>query len=83
MQGLRTAGVRVQRVLLIVDQFSGSEGGIKAQLFDVISLNFFNVGGRAYTLSEVHDLLAKARFTTVADRRFPPSVPGGLIQASR
>ena len=70
-------------VLLIVDQFSGSEGGIKAQLFDVISLNFFNVGGRAYTLSEVHDLLAKARFTTVADRRFPPSVPGGLIQASR
>lgn len=68
-------------VLLVVDQFTGSSAGIKAPLFDVISLNFFNVGGRAYAVTDVLDLLKQAGFGDARNKRFPISVPGGLIQA--
>jgi len=66
--------------LLVMDQFTGL-GRRRDHIFAVISLNFFNVGGKAYDVSEMNAMLREAGFDKVQSKPFSLRTPGALIQA--
>lgn len=67
--------------LLCVDQFVGISGR-RDRLFGLISLNFFNVGGKSYDIVEMRELLAKAGLDQVEVRPLGLRTPASLIQAT-
>lgn len=66
--------------LLAVDQFTGISG-LRDNLFALISLNFFNVGGKSYDVSDMRSLLAEAGFKRVELKPLGLRTPAALIQA--
>lgn len=66
--------------LLCVDQFVGISGR-RDELFALISLNFFNVGGKSYPADEMRELLSQAGFGRVEVKPLGLRTPASLIQA--
>jgi len=66
--------------LLCVDQFVGISGQ-RDRVFAVVSLNFFNVGGKSYEAPQMKELLAQAGFPRVEIKPLGLRTPASLIQA--
>lgn len=75
------AALRPGGKLLCVDQFVGISGR-RDRLFGLISLNFFNVGGKSYDIVEMRDLLGQAGLAGVEVRPLGMRTPASLIQAT-
>ncbi|WP_428309684.1 methyltransferase [Hydrocarboniphaga sp.] len=66
--------------LLCVDQFVGISGQ-RDKIFALVSLNFFNVGGKSYEAGQMRELLAEAGFGRVEVKPLGLRTPASLIQA--
>lgn len=66
--------------LLCVDQFVGISGQ-RDRIFALVSLNFFNVGGKSYEATQMRELLAQAGFSRVEVKPLGLRTPASLIQA--
>jgi len=67
--------------ILTVDQYVGVSK-FRDRVFALVSLNFYNVGGKSYPVSEMHELLTEAGFTNIKLRPLGYTVPAALIEAT-
>lgn len=74
------AALKPGGTLLCVDQFVGISGQ-RDRIFAVVSLNFFNVGGKSYEASQMRELLGKAGFDRIDVKPLALTTPASLIQA--
>lgn len=74
------AALKPGGTVLVMDQFTGL-GKRRDMIFAVISLNFFNVGGKSYDVAEMKAMVEAAGFTKHAIKPFSLRTPGALVQA--
>ncbi len=74
------AALRPGGTLLCVDQFVGISGQ-RDRIFAVVSLNFFNVGGKSYEASQMRELLTEAGLSRTEVKPLGLTTPASLIQA--
>jgi len=74
------AALKPGGTLLCVDQFVGISGQ-RDRIFAVVSLNFFNVGGKSYEATQMRQLLSEAGFARVDVKPLGLRTPASLIQA--
>ncbi|MEZ0219205.1 MAG: methyltransferase [Tardiphaga sp.] len=74
------AALKPGGTLLCVDQFVGISGQ-RDRIFAVVSLNFFNVGGKSYEATQMKELLAEAGYARVEIKPLGLRTPASLIQA--
>jgi SAM-dependent methyltransferase len=67
-------------VLIATDQFLGL-GDKRDEITGLLSLNFFNAGGRCYSFSEMEHFLEDAGFKDIKAKPFPLWLPSSLIEA--
>lgn len=74
------AALKPGGTLLCVDQFVGISDQ-RDRIFAVVSLNFFNVGGKSYEATQMRQLLSEAGFARVDVKPLGLRTPASLIQA--
>lgn len=68
--------------LILVDQFFGVSR-LRDRFVSLMSLNYYNTGGRCYPQQEVRTLLEQIGFKQIASRRLPLRMMSSIIQATR
>lgn len=66
--------------LICVDQFVGISGR-RDEIFALVSLNFFSVGGKSYSADEMRKLLTEAGFNNAAVKPLGLRTPASVVES--